>query len=187
MNIRKAVSADAPEIATVHIKSWQTTYKDIIPENYLSSLSKENKKRSWEDRLSLKREKIFTYVACNDKGRIVGFSLGSLEQQMPIGMRFREHLYKGELRAIYILKHYQRKGIGTNLAFRMMKHLLEHNIQGMITWVLKDNSSSNFYKSLYGKFIGDGLIEIGGVEYIKYAYGWNNLFKTLKKVENNLK
>lgn len=186
INIRNAINTDASEIATVHLKSWKTTYKNIIPDNYLSTLSYEDQIIKWRERLNSNNNKEFTFVAQNEKGRIIGFSLGSLEQQEPIGMRFREHLYKGELKAIYILKEYQRKGIGSRLVFRIMNHLIEHNIQSMITWILKDNPSSKFYRFLYGKFIGEGIIEIGGIQYIKYAYGWNDLIKILRKVENKL-
>jgi GNAT superfamily N-acetyltransferase len=129
---------------------------------------------------------LFTFVAENEKGRIIGFSLGSLEQQEPIGMRFHEDLYKGELRAIYILTEYQKKGIGSKLVFRIMNQLIEYNIHSMITWVLKGNPSSKFFRSIYGKVIGEGIIEIGGIQYIKYAYGWNDLINISKKIEDKI-
>jgi GNAT superfamily N-acetyltransferase len=181
MNIRKAVSSDVSEIVAVHIKSWQTTYKNIIPDDYLSALSYVKMKYNWRERLKLKNDKTFTYVVENETGKIIGFSLGSLEQQEPVGKRFREDLYKGELMAIYLLEEYQRKGIGRKLVFRTMNHLIEKGITGMITWVLKENPSSKFYESIYGKIVGEGTIEIGGIQYIKCAYGWENLTVIIKK------
>lgn len=184
MNIRKAISTDASEIAAVHLKSWQTTYKDIIPNDYLSTLSYEDKKQKWKERLNSNTNKTFTYVAQNEYGKIVGFSLGGLEQQEPVENRFHEDLYKGELMAIYLLEEYQRKGIGRQLVFRIMNHLIEHKIPSMIAWVLKENSSSKFYSSLWGKIVGEGTIEIGGIQYITCAYGWENLTELSKIIGN---
>ncbi len=44
MNIRKAIISDATEIARIHIKSWKTTYKGIISENFLDNLYYKKKK-----------------------------------------------------------------------------------------------------------------------------------------------
>ena len=35
MKIRKAIVEDATGIGTVHVDSWRTTYKDIIPDEFL--------------------------------------------------------------------------------------------------------------------------------------------------------
>ncbi|MFC8561731.1 GNAT family N-acetyltransferase, partial [Peribacillus frigoritolerans] len=36
MKIRKAIEEDVDGIANVHINSWKTTYKGILPDQYLS-------------------------------------------------------------------------------------------------------------------------------------------------------
>lgn len=43
MNIRKANRDDAPGIAKVHVDSWRTTYKGIIPQSFLDELSYEQR------------------------------------------------------------------------------------------------------------------------------------------------
>ena len=45
--IRKAVQADAPGIARVHIDSWQTTYRGIVPDEHLAKLSYEEREDLW--------------------------------------------------------------------------------------------------------------------------------------------
>lgn len=39
MQIRKATINDAEGIAKVHVDSWRTTYKGIIPDEFLYNLS----------------------------------------------------------------------------------------------------------------------------------------------------
>ncbi|WP_330217584.1 hypothetical protein [Planococcus halocryophilus] len=41
MKTRKATEQDAPGIAKVHVDSWKTTYKEILPSAFLTSLSYE--------------------------------------------------------------------------------------------------------------------------------------------------
>jgi hypothetical protein len=43
MVIRKADIKDIPGIAKVHVDSWRTTYKGIVPETFLDSLSYESR------------------------------------------------------------------------------------------------------------------------------------------------
>lgn len=39
MKIRKAVLTDAKGIAKVHVDSWRTTYKNIIPDEFLKKFT----------------------------------------------------------------------------------------------------------------------------------------------------
>ncbi len=181
MNIRKAIISDASEIAKIHIKSWKITYKGLISEDFLENLSHKKRKIKWKERLKEGDETIFTYVAELDSKRIVGFALGGLEQYKGEIKGFKENLYEGELMAIYLLKECQRKGIGRKLFLRIIKHLLENNINSMIVWVLKENTSSEFYKSLGAEYLGERTIEIGGIKYYECAYGWNNIKAILNK------
>lgn len=44
--IRKAVASDAKGIAKVHVYSWRTTYANIVPDEYLTNLSYENREQN---------------------------------------------------------------------------------------------------------------------------------------------
>ena len=44
MKIRKASFSDAKEIANIHVNSWKTTYKGIIPDEFSHNLSYEKRK-----------------------------------------------------------------------------------------------------------------------------------------------
>ncbi len=39
MLVREYTYDDIPQIARIHVDTWQSTYKDILPENYLNDLS----------------------------------------------------------------------------------------------------------------------------------------------------
>ena len=46
--VREAMPCDAAAIARVHVDAWRTTYRGIVPDEYLSSLSYEKSQQRWE-------------------------------------------------------------------------------------------------------------------------------------------
>jgi len=78
MKIRKAIEEDVDGIAIVHINSWKTTYKGILPDQYLSSMNLEAKKKNWLRNLKMLHNA--TFVAENANGEIIGFAAGGPEQ-----------------------------------------------------------------------------------------------------------
>ncbi|SEQ74846.1 hypothetical protein [Piscibacillus halophilus] len=75
MKIRKANYSDTEGIAKVHVDSWRTTYKGIIPNNFLENLSYQKRNDLWVRNLS--EENSYTFVAENYEGSIVGFISGN--------------------------------------------------------------------------------------------------------------
>lgn len=171
MIIRKAEIADAEGIAKVHVDSWRTTYKGIIPDEYLENLSYEKRVMMWKSILSAESNELFenliVHVAENETGEIVGFVSGGKKQDA-----FKD--YKGELSGIYLLKEYQRHGIGHRIVAAFVQSLLDINVENMLVWFLAENSAKLFYEKLGGREICKGKIVIGK-ELNSLAYGWKNI------------
>lgn len=165
MNIRKAEVNDARAIAEVHVDSWRTTYKDIVPKAYLDSLSYEQRAKLWEHNM----EHQTVYVAENEQGQIVGFSVGGKKATKGYST------YAGELYAIYILESQQGKGLGRLLVKPVVNELSERNIQSMIVLVLADNPSKYFYEKLGAKQIDTVEIKIADMVLLELVYGWDDL------------
>ncbi|NDI36258.1 GNAT family N-acetyltransferase [Chengkuizengella sediminis] len=174
MLIRKATQLDTEGIAKVHVESWKTTYKGIISDDYLNNRSVEFYKTRWNEFLMYKNQ--FVYVAETKKGEIIGFSNGGRE-------RDNHSKYKGELYAIYILKSYQRKGIGKLLVKPILNDLNKMNINTMLIWVLKENKSRYFYEKLGGRVVGEKPIAISGKVLDEIGYGFEDIHKVLKKLK----
>jgi hypothetical protein len=45
--VRSATVEDAPAIAEVHVASWQSAYRDILPAEFLSTLNVERRMEGW--------------------------------------------------------------------------------------------------------------------------------------------
>lgn len=164
MKIREAVLDDAEGIARVHVDSWRTTYKEIVPNSYLQQLSYEQRAENWSR--CIRHNAL--YVAEDENGKIVGFATGGKE-------RTGKYEADGELYAIYLLKDVQGLGIGKKLTRKIAGNLKEQGFNSMLVWVLENNPSKAFYESLGGIPIDTTWIDIGGEKFKEIAYYWDKI------------
>ncbi|WP_210469293.1 GNAT family N-acetyltransferase [Sporosarcina sp. 6E9] len=168
MIIRKADSKDIPGIAKVHVDSWRTTYKGIVPDTYLNNLTYESREQIWKHGI----ETNHVYIAEDENGLIVGFATGGKE------CTGKYEAYKGELYAIYLLERQQGKGLGQKLFKSVVDDLKDHKLNSMLIWALEENPACLFYENLGGKKIDTTEIEIDGQEFSEIAFGWDDLSRS---------
>ena len=165
MLIREAKVEDAKGIAKVHVDSWRTTYKGIVPDSFLESLSYERREQIWTR--GIEENKV--YIAEDKHGQIVGFASGGKERTG------KYEAYIGELYAIYLLEGQQGKGLGQKLFQSVVEDLKEKKLNSMLIWALAENPACRFYEKLGGKKIDTAKIEIDGKKLDEFAYGWIEL------------
>ena len=171
--VREARPADVPGIARVHVDTWRTTYRGIVPDDYLDALSYEARERFWARAL----ERLAAagamgeahpgghFVAEAPGGEIVGFASCGREAT-------GDPHYPGELYAIYVLDAWQGQGLGRRLARAVADQLAAAGLDAMLVWVLADNPMRRFYEALGGRLLREKQVEIGGVALVEVAYGW---------------
>jgi GNAT superfamily N-acetyltransferase len=164
--VRPAELGDAAAIARVHVATWRSTYRGLIPDDFLESLSEARYEERWQR--SLADEGMRVYVA-EDQREIVAFASGGRE-------RAGEQDYKGELYAIYVLEEAQGRGHGRGLVRAVTGGLDELGLADMIVWVLRDNRRGRrFYERLGGVYVRSQPIKIGTSELEEVSYGWRSL------------
>lgn len=175
ITIRQATIDDAAALAKVHIDTWRATYRGIVPDDYLASLSYEKRTARWSEQIQATLAgKFEIIVAENEDGQIVGFVDGGPN-------RDDDPVYKGELYAIYILQAYQGCGIGKQLIPPFAKSLLDMGLDTMLLWAFTANTQARrFYESLGGQFVRTHWFEISGVSIEEVAYGWLDIRSLLK-------
>ncbi|MBI5053316.1 MAG: GNAT family N-acetyltransferase [Chloroflexi bacterium] len=165
MLIREATLNDVEAIAKVHVDSWRTTYKGIVPADFLAALSYERRASIWRDSLLKEDRTECVFVAEDERGNVFGFATGGKERE-------GDPLYTGELYAIYLLQESQQHGAGRKLVAAVAQHLLKQGHAAMLIWVLKENPSRAFYEKLGGVAVREKEIQIGGEVLIEAAYGF---------------
>ncbi len=165
MTIRTAEPGDAAAIASVHVSSWRTTYRGIVPDAFLDSLNIEARTLRWQEIFAA--QKTIFFVA-EDQAGIFGFINGGRIRQPIAG-------YDAELYAMYLLRVRQGQGHGRALFHSLAGALLDQGFTSMTVWVLEQNPAAGFYRRMGGAQVAGQKIEIGGAELDELAFGWPSL------------
>ena len=133
--IRDATEADIPALAEVHVTSWRATYAPMM----MSGPSVALRERQWRELFAKADGSWFCLVVENATGQLVGFAKGN---------RSDHPEYGGELNKIYLLREYQRIGLGKRLVGHVARRFLSQGITSM--WLYGDarNPSANAWRAL---------------------------------------
>ena len=165
--ISAALVSDAGAIARVHVDTWRTTYRDLIPSAFLDSLSYSQREDLWTQVLRGPSGRSIV-VAREADGPIIGFALGG-------PARDRIEGYRGELMALYVREAHQRHGVGSGLVAAVADALVRDGMDSMYAWVLAENSATRFFERLGGHRLNERTIDIAGRSIGEIAYGWPDL------------
>lgn len=164
--IRTASEYDAYNIARIHVEGWQSAYKGIIPDDFLSTMTVETFTGKWLR--NIKEERSMVLVAEKDE-EILGFISG--------GHGVDElSFYESEVYALYIDVNMRSRGIGTALLKAFFLNRLEFGFSNCAMWVLIDNPYRRFCDKNGGK-----ITEIkrekkySEKKLIEVAYEWKNI------------
>jgi len=162
MVIREAVAADAYGLARVRVNGWRTTYRGIVPADYLLHVSSGSIEWAETVRTAIGRNELKGLVATVEE-EIVGFILFGEERTGAYP------LHKNEVYAIYILEGHQGLGIGSRLLERAVHSMCE---AGLLIWALEENPYRTFYERKQGRIIDVKERTFGEVSLREVAYGW---------------
>lgn len=164
--VRSAVLDDAAEIARVHVATWRSTYRGLLPDDFLASLSEAHYIERWKRVIGDGMSRVFVV---EEAGGVTGFASGGRERAGETG-------FAGELYALYVLEEAQRRGHGRELVRAVAGALREMQLPDMIVWVLRDNSAARaFYERLGGTYVREQPITIGATTLQEVSYGWRGL------------
>lgn len=171
--IRIAAASDAPDIARVHVEAWRETYRGVVPDETLASLSVTQRTKMWMQIVEgFKKGGGSTQVFVAELGgSIVGF--GSCGAQR--AETLKDQGYDGEFSALYVLHAAQSRGLGRLLMKSMAANLRDRGFGGAGLWVLRDNARARrFYEFFGGVAVAEKSDREGGVILHEVGYGWSD-------------
>jgi ribosomal protein S18 acetylase RimI-like enzyme len=114
------------------VEAWRETYVGIVPVQVLAGLSVDRRKEVW--RRILTNPTAFSssavFVAERD-GTVVGFSCCGMQRDESLNAQE----YDGEISSIYVLRAFQRLGLGVALMSVMGGELQRRRLQAASLWV----------------------------------------------------
>ena len=162
MVIRPSEKDDVHSMSRVYVQTWRDTYLGVVPYGYLYTMSVPQLEQGFLKELQSRH--VISYVA-EDAGAVIGFVSGGYERQA-------DHIYNGEIYALYVLKNYQRQGVGTKLVSALAKQLNQFRIYSMLVRVLEHNPYRRFYEKVNGIYLRKHHMPFAGEVLDVAAYGW---------------
>jgi GNAT superfamily N-acetyltransferase len=141
VQVRPATLNDAEAIATVHVRSWQSAYRGLMPDDLLDSLSVERRAAAW--RSIMKADAGWNALLVLEDGEgIEGFA-------HLCAARFAgAPAQTGEITAIYLEPALWGRGAGRALMDAAVQCLAEEGFTEAILWVLVGNERARrFYEA----------------------------------------
>ena len=154
--VRKAKVDDAYWICFVNVHTWYTTYKWLMPEFILKKRIKTIDEKAEKVRENIANGENYLVVENTETSKIIWMSI-----YWP--SRNEKYSQSGEIYALYILKDYQKLGIGKKLFLAWISELVNLWFNSMIINVLEWNNAINFYKKYGWKIILEKYDKCGKV------------------------
>jgi GNAT superfamily N-acetyltransferase len=156
--IRPARVSDAAELSSLHIATWQHTYRGIFPDAFLAGLDIEMR-TSWFTR---QIESGAIILVAEDDGGLTGFAF--LGKSVDDGW--------GEVFAIYVHPGEWGKGHGFELLVEAERELSAAGFDKALLWVLETNARARSFYERQEWTLGRSLRleEIGGVQVTEIRY-----------------
>jgi ribosomal protein S18 acetylase RimI-like enzyme len=160
MIIRKAFKSDFDSIADLHIESWQNSYSNVLPPEFLESKIIPSLKEHWRN-IDISDDDV-VLIAEKEK-ELIGF-IAVWCHPIP----FIDNLH---------VKHYHRSlNVGTALMNVAAETLIRKGKRTGYLWVFYNNDRAiRFYEKLGGVMKESALKNIFGHEVLSKRIAWSNL------------
>ena len=154
LKIREASAADIPALARLHVTTWNATYAPLL----MKGPSYEVREGQWCEAFAKNEAGWFCFIVERPDGEMVAFAQGNRSDHPEFG---------GQLNKIYVLRDYQRMGIGRRLLGHVARRFRNLGVNSM--WLFGDarNPSSRVWMAL-GATKTDSDSGTGN-------YGWHDL------------
>ena len=159
LTVRRAGPEDILQLAQVHVRCWQETYRGMLSDAFLAAVDPEDRLRLWQYLLD-RPDPAEAWVA-SDGGTVVGFS-GARRLPSPGSPEGHPPPSSGDLElwGLYLLASHQGLGLGS----RLLTAAIGDNAASL--WVAADNSRAIGFYRRFG-FEPDGEQDV--------LAGWENL------------
>jgi ribosomal protein S18 acetylase RimI-like enzyme len=154
--IRAAIERDAEAVARVHVESWRSTYRGLVPDDYLAGLSVERRADNWR--------RLITEAGA-DRGVLVLVDNGPQGDGEVIGFchygptRDDDVEGAGEVTSIYLVGDRWRRGGGTQLLDAAVSAMAAAGYATATLWVVDGNDRARaFYEAR--AWVHDGAVKV---------------------------
>ncbi|WP_116950783.1 GNAT family N-acetyltransferase [Jiangella endophytica] len=162
-----AADGDAAAIAELHARSWQASYRGILPDAFLDGDVVAERTEKWTARFA-DRAGTLTVVARDDAGRLAGFAHSVLDDDAAWGTL---------LDNLHVRPDLKGQGVGRRLVAETAARLgVVAPGRGLYLWVIEANEPARrFYAAAGGEEAGRDVWDEYGVDVPIVRMSWRSL------------
>jgi ribosomal protein S18 acetylase RimI-like enzyme len=142
VEIRAAILDDAERLVRLHIETWQTAYRGIVPDERLDALSLEQFTERWRNNLTAS-DPTRTNLLAVDAAELLGF--------VSVGPSRDENTDDtvGEVYGLYVHPSAWQSGVGRALMADAVEWLIEQGFYAATLWTWEKNGRARrFYEGI---------------------------------------
>lgn len=129
-SVRPATPHDAKAIAEIHVSTWQSTYKELMPADFLKTTTLEKRLAYWREAIEYSEPQLLVVLEAETVVGFVGFDRSRDAGTKPS---------VGEIWALYVAPEHWSKGAGIALWDGARDGLKEEGCTQVTAWVLLRN------------------------------------------------
>jgi len=129
--IRPATPDDLETIASLHVASWLSAYRGILPDEVLDRLDPADRLRDWLCWFEAPEANTF---AALERRKLVGFA-----RVLPVSVDGGGSAGVGEISHLYVAPDSQSMGVGQALLARSFEDIVARGLERAVLWVIEKN------------------------------------------------
>lgn len=129
--IRPATPDDLETIAHLHVASWLSAYRGILPDEVLDKLDPADRLHDWLRWFEVPEANTF---AALERRKLVGFA-----RVVPVRSGGETPPGAGEISHLYVAPDSQSMGVGQALLARSFEDIVGRGLQRAVLWVIEKN------------------------------------------------
>lgn len=135
--IRDARVDEIPALAALHVRTWNQTYGRVKSPPTVAL-----REHQWREQFQSADHHWFCLVVENRDAELIGYAKGTWPKEGD------EPAHEGNLSKIYLLRDYQRLGLGRWLLGHVARRFLSHGVTSMVLFGVPQNPSCAFHDAL---------------------------------------
>jgi GNAT superfamily N-acetyltransferase len=134
VQIRRAVTADAPRIADLHVRGWQAGYRGLLPQSLLDALDPAQRVPRWTATVEQAAWPASGTLVAEDAGDVLGFA-----DLRPTRDADQDPAVVGEITSFYVAPDAWGQGVGRSLMAASIQTMTDAGFSAASLWVLDTN------------------------------------------------
>ncbi|MDB5891662.1 MAG: family N-acetyltransferase [Polaromonas sp.] len=140
--VRPATARDAKAVAEIHVATWHAAYKDLMPAEYLRSMTQEKRQAYWREAIEYSEPQL---LVATEGDKVIGFA--GFDRSRDAGTKSTV----GEIWALYVSPEHWGRGAGLALWDGAREGLKEEGCTQVTLWVLlKNEPALRFFEQAAG-------------------------------------